>query len=431
MGLGYVGLPLAVLCCERGYRVTGIEADAEKRRTLHEGLSYTVNVTDEQIRRAMETGLTIAENLGDAPSLDVVVICVQTPLAGHRPDYTALFSAVDAVAAGSPDREQLIIVESTVEPGTTEAGVLPRLTAEGREVGRDFYLGFSPERVDPGGEFGDLLAAPRIVSGATADCRSLTEIFYRQLGISTVPVGSPAVAELAKLLENTYRDVNIALVNEMAQACREAGIDVREVIRAAATKGYGFQAFNPGHGVGGHCIPVDSIYYTHWAGGTGTRAALAEKARLINQGMPGYAVRRIEEELARKGKRALQASITFLGVTYKRNVNDLRGSPTVSMIRELLRNGVKMTYHDPFIPRLRVNGRTLNRVPLRRELLAGQDCVIMAVAHDEYAPAWVEGCCDLIIDMTGRLSGSNTSGVVDLFNPRHTEPTPSPHNIEA
>ncbi len=422
VGLGYVGLPLAVLCTERGYRVFGIEADVEKKRRLNQGLSHTVSIRDEQLRDALQGGLTIVQNHRDAPPLDVVVICVQTPLSDHQPDYGALAAAIEAAAAHPPEEKQLIIVESTVEPGTTEGEILPRLAAAGRKVGRDVYLGFSPERSDPGGESGDLRSVPRIVSGVTPECRSLTDLFYRQLGIITVFVDSPAVAEMAKLLENTYRDVNIALVNEMAQVCREAGIDVREVIRAAATKGYGFQAFNPGHGVGGHCIPVDSVYYSHWADSTGAPAALAETARRINQAMPGYAVERIKEELACRGRSLPGAAITFLGVTYKQNVDDVRGSPTLSVIDELSKCGAQVTYHDPFIHELHVDGSEMERIPLRREMLSGQDCVVLAVAHDEYDPDWVGGCCSLVVDMTGRLSPSTTPGVVDLFHPRYPAP---------
>ncbi len=422
VGLGYVGLPLALLCNRRGYAVTGIEKNEEKVEQLRRGESYVVNIADSDVRTFMKKpGNTVTSNLGACRECDVVLVCTPTPLTDRgQPDYSHLFGVLEGMSERMR-RHQLIVIESTVGPGTTELEILPRLEEGRSPVGEGFFLAYSPERVDAGDAQLSLEHVPKLVSGVTDECCRLARIFYGGLGISTVDTSAPIIAEMAKLLENTYRDVNIALINETARICGANGIDIWEVISAASTKGHGFQPFYPGAGVGGHCIPVDSVYYSTWARSTGHAASLADLSRQINASMPEYAADRIEQVLHRKGIDPRRARILFLGVTYKKDVNDARQSPAASVIRILRRRGTRVDFHDPFVHRLTLLGQTVERVPVDGIARSDYDCVVLAVAHSCYELGQIVRLGTLMVDFTGSFARrSGNDNAFDLFDASST-----------
>ncbi|MFO8061158.1 MAG: nucleotide sugar dehydrogenase [Bacillota bacterium] len=418
VGLGYVGLPLALLCSRAGYSVLGVDRDREKVAAIDSGKSYVTGVTDAELQSCLsEQRLTVSPDITLCGECDVVLISVQTPLsADGGPDYGPLLSAVQSVSENMRG-PQLVIVESTVGPGTMEREVRPLLTRENRKVGVDFLLGYSPERLDPGNEQFDLGNTTRLVSGVTGRCREATQQFYQYLGIPTVVVSCPAVAEMAKLLENAYRDVNVAFINEMARICAANRIDIWEVTSAAATKPYGFSAFHPGPGVGGHCIPVDSVYYLEWARQTGHLAPLAEMARAVNRSMPGYTLNLIEESLAREGKNLSGSEVLCLGVTYKRDVDDVRESPSLKLMELLLARGARVAFCDPFFNRVLVGNVLLQGVNLEDRVLSEADCVVLAVDHSQFDPAHLAARCSLLVDLTGVTfrAGVHSDSVVRLF----------------
>lgn len=418
VGLGYVGLPLALLCNRRGFTVTGIESNEEKIEQLRRGEPYVVNVADSDVRAFMkEPGNILSPDLGECTTCDVVLVCTPTPLTeSGQPDYSHLFDVLDAMRKQMREH-QLIIIESTVGPQMTEREILPRLHETGTPVGEGFFLAYSPERVDAGNAQLSLERVPKLVSGVTDECCRLARLFYSSLEISTVETSAPIIAEMAKLLENTYRDVNIALINEMARICGANGVDIWEVISAASTKGHGFQPFYPGPGVGGHCIPVDSVYYSTWARSTGHVAGLAEMSRQINASMPEYAADRIEQALHRRWIDPRRAKILFMGVTYKKDVNDVRQSPAVSVIKILKRRGMRVDFHDPFVHRLSFAGQTFERVPVDGAASSDYSCVVLAVDHSCYELREIVRASTLLVDFTGRLAGqAGRDDVFDLFD---------------
>ncbi|MDS1029706.1 nucleotide sugar dehydrogenase [Bacillota bacterium LX-D] len=411
VGLGYVGLPLALLCRKKGFQVLGIDVDKSKIDSLNCQKSYLSDIEDTELPSPNQEQIQFAWDYQRAPECNIFLICVPTPLyEDESPNYSYLFFAIDALASQLTP-QQLIIVESTISPGTTVGKILPRLQKKGLEVGRDFYLAFSPERVDPGNPVYKTENTPKIVSGVTPKCCSLAESFYQKLGIETVPVSIPAVAELAKLLENTYRDVNIALVNEMAEFCRLSGVDIQEVIQAAATKPFGFQPFYPGPGVGGHCIPKDNILYTTASEAKGKIPYLAKTARAINAQRPLLVVERIKNILESKGKKLKDSSIALLGVTYKKDVNDLRESPAVQIIKLLLSQEAKVSYHDPWIKQLTVEQEELKSSSLTPDFLKNQDLVVLVTAHSSYDLNELQRNCPCLLDAayayTQQKAGSN------------------------
>lgn len=406
IGLGYVGLPLAVLSGQHGYYVRGIDQDKGRAGSVLAGKSYITDIDDEEILSLVrQNKLQISTDYADLKSCDIIAVCVPTPLTPqYNPDYSYLESAVRGIAAALR-RGQLIIVESTVAPGTTSGMILPLLEATGLRVGRDFYLSYSPERIDPGNKNYSLHNIQKLVSGLTSMCQSLASRFYEKLGITAVPVPTVVAAEMAKLLENTYRDINIAFINEMAQVCRRQGIDIWEVIAAASTKPFGFQSFYPGPGVGGHCIPVDSIYYTSWARANGTAAELAEHARRVNAGRPLYIKGIVAETLQAAGKTLFGSKILVLGVTYKKDIADMRESPALKLIDLLREEGADVSFHDPSVEKIRSHSEELQRIGLHEDTLAAQDCVVLAVAHSAYNPAWLYANSRVIVDLANGFAG--------------------------
>ncbi len=403
IGLGYVGLPLALNCCEKGYDVIGLDTDEERIMALKNKKPYLVGVSAKQLGYFVEGEKLIPtvsyENIARCTS---VFICVSTFLDSKgQPDHTLLLSAVLQTAARLK-AGSLLVIESTVVPGTTEKTIASYLHNYGLDIGKDIYLAYSPERIDPGNKEYNLGNIPKLVGGVTPACLKKALALYAALGIPTVAVTKPAIAEISKILENTYRDINIALANETAKICAAAGIDVWEVIRAAETKPFGFKAFYPGIGVGGSCIPKDAGYYIAWALSLGTRAYLAESARQVNESMPVNALLRVEKYLIAHAKQISGSRILLLGVTYKEDVGDLRGSPALVLAELLLARQGILFYHDPYIKTLELRGEKYRSENLTRDKLFGYDCVILAVPHSCYRDlCGRDFSCPNLINMTG------------------------------
>jgi UDP-N-acetyl-D-glucosamine dehydrogenase len=410
-----VGLPLAILAGLKGHNVLGIDLDKKKVDSLESGNSYISGIADHELQELTAAGkLRVRSDYSQLPDCDVVVVCVPTPLTkGKRPDYSNLETAVSNLAPVLR-RGQLVIVESTVAPGTTASTVRPILETTAQKAGIDFFLAYSPERIDPGNKTFKLANTPKLAAGLTPMCQFFAQTFYESLGVTVKTVRTLAIAELAKLLENTYRDINIAFINEMAQVCHSSGIDIWDVIDAAATKPFGFLAFYPGPGVGGHCIPIDSVYYSFWARKNGVPAKLAEHARRINEGMPRYAARLISDVLHSEGKSIKGCKILIMGVTYKKDTSDIRESPAVELIRILKAEGADVNFHDPSIGKLRVDTKILCSVSLEETTVSEQDCVVLTVAHSDYDLSWLYKVSPLIVDLTNGMSGYPSDKVKKL-----------------
>jgi len=362
IGLGYAGLPLALAFADAGFRVVGVDLDGARVERLNRGDSYVQDVTPERLSALVERGrFRATTDYGALRDADTVTICVPTPLGtGHLPDLSFIEQAVDGLAPHL-HREQLVVLESTTYPGTTEELVQPRLEAGGMRAGTDYYLGFAPERIDPGATSSQgytMRTVPKLVAGATPRCRERVAALYGSVVDTTVPVSSLRTAEMAKLVENAFRMVNIGFANEVALMCDRLGTDVWEVIDAAATKPYGFLAHYPGPGLGGHCIPVDP-YYLVWKLRTlDFPARFIELAGEVNRSMPAFVVNRVASALERRGQTLRGARVLVLGVTYKRDVADVRESPALDVLSLLIERGAAAAYHDPFVPRLTLPIRT-------------------------------------------------------------------------
>lgn len=385
VGLGYVGLPFSFLCVEKGFEVIGFEINEKKINALKDGASYISEISDKQVKLIMDTKrFNLSNNFCILSVCDIILVCVPTPLAANgNPNYSYLFDSLEAIA-NTLRKGQLIIIESTLVPETTNKEIIPILCKSGLEIGEDFYLAYSPERIDPGNHIYQLQNIPKLVSGYSNKCAALAELFYSQLSIEVFTVSSMAVAELSKILENTYRDINIALINEMAQICYAHKINIWEVIDAASSKPFGFHPFYPGPGVGGHCIPKDSEFYSNWAKKVGKTATLCECARRINNTMPNYIITRLAELLANDKKDINGSQILVLGVTYKPDVNDLRESPTIKILELLLSMGAHLSIHDPYINQINVNNQLIESVDFNSIKNNKYDCIILAVAHSFY-----------------------------------------------
>lgn len=383
MGMGYVGLPLAMEYCRKGFRVTGFEVSRERLADLKAGRSYVLDVPASEVRRHRDSKTFRATgNFKDLANMDVVIVCVQTPLRKTRePDIGNILSAVSEIAR-YPKKGRLIVLESTTYPGTTEEIVLPLLSKTGK-LGRDFFLAFSPERVDPGNKRYTITNTPKVVGGADTASGRLAVELYSHIVDTVVPVSSTRAAELVKLLENSFRAVNIALVNEMAQICHRLGLSVWEVIGAASTKPFGFMSFYPGPGIGGHCIPKDPQLLSWKMKTLNFEPRFIQLATTINGSMPGYTVQRIADFL-NGSKIALKGSrILVLGVAYKPAISDYRESPSLDVMHLLLQAGASVSYYDSYVPRIEVGGRRLRSTPLTSAALKKADCVAILTAHPE------------------------------------------------
>ncbi len=382
IGLGYVGLPLAVSFAQKGFRVTGIDTDKDRVKRIKRGTSYILDVSSGNLRGVLKKDkLQASTDFRVLKDIDVILICVPTPLKRkHSPDISYIFEAVKNIHKFHRPGA-LIVLESTTYPGTTEEVILPLLEQGKRRCGRDFYLGFSPERIDPGNKAHALENTPKVISGITKPCAQLMKLLYRHIVKEVVLVSSPRTAETVKLLENTFRIVNIGLINEMAMMCQKLKVDIWEVIEAAKTKPFGFMPFYPGPGVGGHCIPKDPLYLYWKARRLGFALKFIKLASNINSQMPFYIVKRLKDILKKQNKTLSAAKILVLGVTYKSDVKDLRKSPALDIIDLLVKSRAKVFYHDPYIPYLKISGINLKSLPLTKHNLAKFDCVLVATAH--------------------------------------------------
>jgi UDP-N-acetyl-D-glucosamine dehydrogenase len=381
IGLGYVGLPLAVTFAEAGVPVLGLDAVQSKVDQVNAGRSYIEDVPSERLGPLVADGRVRATTSWDAMRwVDAVVICLPTPLDEHRePDLSAVLGAAESLAQRLRPG-QLVVLESTTYPGTTREELAPRLERSGLRAGRDFHLAFSPERVDPGREDWTTRTTPKVVGGLTPECTSRAAELYGQACDTIVQVASPEVAEMTKLLENIFRSVNIALVNELALLCDRMGIDVWEVIDAAATKPFGFMPFRPGPGLGGHCIPIDPFYLTWKAREFDFHTEFIELAGKVNSQMPAFCVAKVMRALNSRRTALNGSRVLVVGVAYKKNVNDTRESPALRIIDLLIAEGAQVAYHDPHVPELAT--RALASVPLTDELLGAQDVAVIVTDHD-------------------------------------------------
>ena len=402
IGLGYVGLPLAIAAARSGFRVTGLDTNEKIVAGLMAGRSHVDDVTDAEIAEMLGQGFRATADENAVPPQDVIVICVPTPLAeAAGPDLSAVRAAT-ATAGRLLKAGTLVSLESTTYPGTTEEVVRPLLEkASGLTAGIDFFLAFSPERIDPGNPVYGFTNTPKIVGGLTSSCTDAAEAFYSRVCEQVVRAKSAREAEMAKLLENTYRHVNIALVNEMLIFCRELDVDLWDAIRCAATKPFGYQPFYPGPGVGGHCIPIDPNYLSYKVRTLGYPFRFVELAQEINGRMPGYVTDRAAELLNRHAKPVNGASVLLLGVTYKRDIADQRESPARPLARKLLARGAVVSYHDPYVPGWQVDGKSILRAGDLQDALAAADLVILLQAHSCYEPDQLTRASRLLLDTRG------------------------------
>jgi nucleotide sugar dehydrogenase len=402
IGLGYVGLPLAIQAARSGFRVTGYDTSTEVVDGLMAGRSHVDDVTDAEVAAMRTQGFRATADQACIGPQDVIVICVPTPLSvADGPDLSAVRAA--ARTAGKLLRQgSLVSLESTTYPGTTEEVVRPLLEkASGLSAGIGFSLAFSPERIDPGNPQYGFSNTPKVVGGVTPSCAEAAVSFYEKICDQVVRAKSAREAEMAKLLENTYRHVNIALVNEMAIFCRELDVDLWDAIRCAATKPFGFQPFYPGPGVGGHCIPIDPNYLSYKVRTLGYPFRFVELAQEINGRMPGYVTERAAELLNRNAKPVNGARVLLLGVTYKRDVADQRESPARPIARRLRRRGAVVSYHDPYVPEWQVDEQAVERAEDLAAALAGADLTILLQPHACYDPARIAATARLLLDTRG------------------------------
>ncbi|MCX5711940.1 MAG: nucleotide sugar dehydrogenase [Candidatus Omnitrophica bacterium] len=411
VGLGYVGLPLAMEFAKKGFSVYGIDLDKDRVSQLKRKVSYITDVPSNDVKR-----LTISKkfqadtNFGLLKQTDVIFICVPTPLKRkYQPNISYITSAVSSISKNRKDRA-LIILESTTYPGTTEEVILPMLEKDGSRHGKDFYLCFSPERIDPGSSF-LLRKIPKVAGGIDRLATELTALIYKAIFDKVVPVSSARVAEMVKLLENTFRLINIGLIDELAMMAHKMDIDIFEVINAAKTKPFGFMPFYPGPGVGGHCIPKDPLYLYWKAKHHGFRSRFIKLASDTINDMPGYVVKRVELELAKKKIKLSNARVLIVGVTYKKDVKDLRKSPALDIIEILRNKRANVSYYDPLIPYIKVFSLNLKSVALTKDSVSAYDCVIIATDHSRVDYGLLHRQANLIFDARNVYAGVEAENI--------------------
>jgi UDP-N-acetyl-D-glucosamine dehydrogenase len=417
VGLGYVGLPLAVVFAEAGFKVVGIDTIAEKVDRLNRGDSYIMDVPSEQLARLVKSGkLTATTDFAACLSADAASICVPTPLRKTGdPDLSFIISATDSLAPYLHPG-MVVVLESSTYPGTARELMLPKLEARGLKAGADFYLAFSPERVDPGRKDWTTINTPKVVGGITEDCSDVAAAWYSHALQTVIRVSTAETAEMTKLLENTFRMINIGMVNEMAIMCERLGVDVWEVIEAAATKPFGFMKFTPGPGLGGHCIPIDPLYLSWKMKALNYNARFIELASEINTNMPRFAVTKVQDALNDQGKPVKGADILVLGAAYKPDIDDLRESPALDVIGLLKKKGATVSYHDPYIPHLRHDDWELDSVSDLLGAARAADAVVIVTNHSCYDYAALLEAASLIVDTRNALKthGKKVAKVVRL-----------------
>ena len=405
-----MGLPLVIRFSEENFRVIGFDIDETKVQKLNDGESYLRHIPDDDIKAAAKNGFTATSDWTRISDCDAILICVPTPLGPHKePDLQYIRGTLDSIKPNLREG-QLLILESTSYPGTTEEELVPVAKERGFTVGENFFVGYSPEREDPGNTKFTIKDIPKVVSGITKNCQEVTEILYSSIVKKTVPVSSTRVAEMTKLLENIHRAVNIGLVNELKMVADKMNIDIFEVIDAAATKPFGFTSYYPGPGLGGHCIPIDPFYLTWKAREYGIHTRFIELAGEINASMPEWVVGKSSEALAKKGKNMQGAKVLILGVAYKKNIDDIRETPAFRIIELLQEKKAKVDYHDPYVQNLhrtREYDFQMSSVNLSEETLAEYDLVIIVTDHDAFDYELIEKEAKLIVDTRGRLNISN------------------------
>ena len=413
IGLGYVGLPLAVEFASKGFYVLGIDTDRNKIEKINSGENYIDDIDSEKMRSLVGDGLLEGTTMyGRVGELDIIFICVPTPFTPNKePDISYIRQATENISAHLR-KEQLVILKSTTFPETTEKVVLPILESTGLKVGKDFYLAFSPERIDPGRQDFTTATTPIIVGGVTKKCTELATFSCEQIINEIVPVSSPRVAEMAKLLENIFRSVNIALVNELAQLCERMGnIDIWEVVEAAATKPFGFMPFYPGPGIGGHCILVDPYYLSWKAKEYDFHSDFIELAARTNENMPYYVFDLIIRSLSLNGIQIKTGHLLFLGVAFKKNVDDIRNSPALKIMELLLQRGAQhLTFNDPHVNEVRLNGTVMTSQELTDKLISQVDCVIITTDHSKYDFENIVKHANLIIDTRNATKSVQNAG---------------------
>ena len=406
VGLGYVGLPLILRFAEVGYRVIGFDIDASKVAALNAGRSYIEHIGAAQIAAARKSGFEATTEFSRAGEADALILCVPTPLNKYRePDISFIIDTTESLTPHLR-KGQIVCLESTTYPGTTDEELLPRIEARGLKVGRDVFLVFSPEREDPGNSSFTTRTIPKVCGGITPDCREVGVALYGSVIDQVVPVSSTRAAEMTKLLENIHRAVNIGLVNEMKIVSDRMGIDIHEVIRAAATKPFGFVPYYPGPGLGGHCIPIDPFYLTWKAREYGVHTRFIELAGEVNASMPDYVVAKLTGALNAQRKSINGSRVLVLGIAYKKNVDDMRESPSVILMEKLRDLGAEVHYSDPHIPvfpKMREHRFDLSSVQLTPETIARYDCVLLATDHSKFDYDMIREHAKLIIDSRGKF----------------------------
>jgi UDP-N-acetyl-D-glucosamine dehydrogenase len=403
IGLGYVGLPLVKLFLNSGFRVTGFDIDPKKVAFLNRGKSYIRHISTKELKTFLDKkAFQATTNFSLLRDMDAIIICVPTPLDSHKnPDLSYVLNTTEVI--GKYLRKgQLVVLESTTYPGTTEEEMLPILERQGLRAGKDFFLAFSPERENPGDKVYFTAKIPKVIGGLTKHSLHLARLLYGQIVAKTVPVSSPRVAEAVKLLENIFRSVNIALVNEMKIIFERMGIDIWEVIQAASSKPFGYMPFYPGPGLGGHCIPVDPFYLTWKAKEVDYQTKFIELAGEINTRMPYYVVNKTIEALNRRGKSIRGAKVLVLGIAYKKDIDDQRESPSLKIITLFQEKGAKVVYNDPYVPHSAGHREypnlDLRSVPLTAKRLKGSDAVVIATDHSDYDYGWIVKNSPIVVD---------------------------------
>ena len=414
VGLGYVGLPLSVEFAAAGLTVTGFDVSAEKVEAVNAGRSYIKDVPGSRVAELVKGGhLDASGNFDGLAACDAVIICVPTPLGKTRdPDLSMVVDAARAIAARLRPG-QLVVLESTTYPGTTEELILPLLTEKGLKVGEDFFLAFSPERVDPGNERYNTRNTPKIIGGVTPECARVAQALYAKAVDTVIPVSNPRAAEMVKLLENTFRSVNIGLVNEVALMCDRLGVDVWEVIDAAASKPFGFMPFYPGPGLGGHCIPIDPLYLSWKLKTLNYRARFIELAGEVNSEMPEYVCKRVAAALNDMEKSVKGSAVLVLGVSYKRDVDDVRESPALDILRLLESRGARVGYNDPNVSQLHWNGITLESQDLMPAVRRA-DVVVIVTDHTAYRYPEIVEAARVVVDTRNATKGIQSPKIIKL-----------------
>jgi len=409
IGLGYVGLPLTIRFSQEGFSIIGFDIVEEKVKSLNAGETYIKHINSDEITSMSDKGFKATTDFSRIAEVDAIIICVPTPLGIHNePDLSFIHETLESIKPYLKEN-QLLILESTTYPGTTEDEIVPKIESAGFKVGENFFIGFSPEREDPGNKSFTTKTIPKIVSGVTENCLALTKALYDQIVDVTVSVSSPRVAEMTKILENIHRAVNIGLVNELKMVADKMNIDIYEVINAAATKPFGFTPYYPGPGLGGHCIPIDPFYLSWKAKEIGMNTRFIELAGEINTSMPNYVAQKVTESLNNVGKSVKGSKILVLGLSYKKNVDDLRESPSLELIKIFIDKGAIVDFCDPYfssIPKTRKYQFKMIAKPLNKNTLNSVDIVLLAADHDDFDFDLIEKESPIIIDTRGKFSNS-------------------------